>query len=145
MNIKNIFKEYFTILKKEDIDNISSVLNNDCILYTPLNGKISGRKKIKNYFIKQKVWLNIKKAKIDMINTIDINNRMIIEFVIFYNKGTEVIELPIVAVLDIENTRTIDTVILNGRVLEREKLDAMLEAVKHANEISRKISIDRYL
>jgi hypothetical protein len=107
MNIKNIFKEYFTILKKEDIDNISSVLNNDCILYTPLNGKISGRKKIKNYFIKQKIWLNIKKAKIDMINTIDINKRIIIEFVIFYNKGIEVIELPIVAVLDIDNNSII--------------------------------------
>ncbi|MGX5913870.1 amidohydrolase family protein [Aliidiomarina sp. Khilg15.8] len=46
---------------------------------------------------------------------------------------------------DIENTRTIDTVILNGRVFPRSQLDAMLEAVKKANANSRKISIDQYL
>ncbi|MCW8857957.1 MAG: amidohydrolase family protein, partial [Kangiella sp.] len=39
---------------------------------------------------------------------------------------------------DIENTRTIDTVILNGRVFDRSQLDAMLEAVKEANANSRK-------
>ncbi|NVJ59843.1 MAG: amidohydrolase family protein [Gammaproteobacteria bacterium] len=47
--------------------------------------------------------------------------------------------------LDINNTRTIDTVILNGRVLDRATLDAMLEAVKQANDKSRKINIDQYL
>ncbi|MCW9027824.1 MAG: amidohydrolase family protein [Kangiella sp.] len=45
---------------------------------------------------------------------------------------------------DIENTRTIDTVILNGRVFDRSQLDAMLEAVKEANANSRKINIDEY-
>ncbi|AOE50040.1 amidohydrolase family protein [Kangiella sediminilitoris] len=47
--------------------------------------------------------------------------------------------------VDIENTRTIDTVILNGQVLKRERLDAMLEAVKESNSKSRKINIDKYL
>ncbi|WJG09431.1 amidohydrolase family protein [Aliiglaciecola sp. LCG003] len=47
--------------------------------------------------------------------------------------------------VDIANTRTIDTVILNGRVFDRAKLDAMLEAVKKANGKSRKINIDKYL
>lgn len=46
--------------------------------------------------------------------------------------------------IDIENTRTIDTVILNGRVFDRSQLDAMLEAVKEANANSRKINIDKY-
>lgn len=46
---------------------------------------------------------------------------------------------------DIGNTRSIDTVVLNGRVLRRDQLDAMLEAVRKANANSRKISIDRYL
>lgn len=46
---------------------------------------------------------------------------------------------------DIDNTRTIDTVILNGRVFERNQLDAMLEAVRKANANSRKINIDTYL
>lgn len=45
---------------------------------------------------------------------------------------------------DIRNTRAIDTVILNGRVFHRDQLDAMLIAVKSANEISRKINIDKY-
>jgi hypothetical protein len=45
---------------------------------------------------------------------------------------------------DINNTRAIDTVILNGRVLGRGKLDAMLAAVKNANDRSRKINIDEY-
>ncbi|WP_105215460.1 amidohydrolase family protein [Pseudoalteromonas sp. T1lg22] len=46
---------------------------------------------------------------------------------------------------DIGNTRSIDTVILNGRVFAREQLDAMLDAVKQANANSRKINIDKYL
>lgn len=46
---------------------------------------------------------------------------------------------------DIENTRTVDTVILNGRVFGRNQLDAMLKAVKEANANSRKINIDKYL
>jgi hypothetical protein len=45
---------------------------------------------------------------------------------------------------DINNTRTIDTVILNGRVFARDKLDAMLAAVKDANDRNRKINIDEY-
>ena len=103
MNIKNIIKKYFTILTKEDIDNLSSILSNKCIMYTPLEGKIFGRDNIKKYFIQQKEWLNTKKAKVDIINTIDINHRIVIEFVIFFNKQNQSIELPIVAVLDIEN------------------------------------------
>jgi len=46
--------------------------------------------------------------------------------------------------VDIENTRAIDTVILNGRVFDRDQLDAMLAAVKQANENSRKVNIDKY-
>jgi hypothetical protein len=46
--------------------------------------------------------------------------------------------------VDIGNTRAIDTVILNGRVFGRDQLDAMLAAVKKANENSRKINIDKY-
>ena len=45
---------------------------------------------------------------------------------------------------DINNTRTIDTVILKGRVFGRDQLDAMLTAVKNANDRSRKINIDEY-
>jgi adenine deaminase len=46
--------------------------------------------------------------------------------------------------IDIGNTRAIDSVILNGRVFSRDQLDAMLTAVKKANESSRKINIDKY-
>jgi hypothetical protein len=35
-------------------------------------------------------------------------------------------------------------VILNGRVFARDKLDAMLAAVKDANDRNRKINIDEY-
>ena len=48
---------------------------------------------------------------------------------------------PLVA---IENTKTIESVILNGRVFTREQLDAMLAAVVQANDNSRKINIDQY-
>jgi len=47
--------------------------------------------------------------------------------------------------IEISNTRTINTVILNGRVFKRDQLDAMLTAVKRANENSRKVNIDKYL
>lgn len=47
--------------------------------------------------------------------------------------------------IEIGNTRAIDTVVLNGRVFARDQLDAMLGAVKEANEKSRKINIDEYL
>ncbi|ACV26666.1 amidohydrolase family protein [Kangiella koreensis] len=46
--------------------------------------------------------------------------------------------------IDINHTRSIDTVVLNGRVFERGQLDAMLAAVKDANERSRKLNIDEY-
>jgi adenine deaminase len=46
--------------------------------------------------------------------------------------------------IDIGNIRAIDSVILNGRVFSRDQLDAMLTAVKKANESSRKINIDKY-
>jgi len=103
MNLKKIIKEYFTILKKEDINNLSSILNNECILYTPFEGEIKGRNNIKKYFINQKEWLNSKKAKVDVINTIENNYRIIVEFIIFYDKQEKSIELPAVAVLDIDN------------------------------------------
>jgi hypothetical protein len=103
MNLKIIIKEYFTVLKKEDIDNLSSLLDEECILYAPLDGLIKGRNYIKKYIIEQKEWLNSKKARVDVINTIDSNNRIVIEFVIFYDKQEKPIELPVSAVLDIEN------------------------------------------
>ena len=42
---------------------------------------------------------------------------------------------------NIENTKSINTVILNGKVLNRQKLDAMLAAVKNANDESRSVDI----
>lgn len=42
---------------------------------------------------------------------------------------------------DIKNTRTIDTVILNGRVFERKQLDAMLES---SSRSQREQSKDQY-
>ena len=46
---------------------------------------------------------------------------------------------------DINNTRTINTVILNGRVLDRPMIDRILESVKAANNESRKKAIDQFL
>lgn len=45
----------------------------------------------------------------------------------------------------IANTRTINTVILKGRVFDRSLLDQMLAAVKEANDSSRDKDISRYL
>lgn len=46
---------------------------------------------------------------------------------------------------NISNTRAINSVILNGRVLDREILDQMLEAVKEANNRSRTKNISEFL
>ncbi len=46
---------------------------------------------------------------------------------------------------DISNTRSISSVILNGKVLDRGTLDSILEKIKQANESVRKINIDKYL
>lgn len=46
---------------------------------------------------------------------------------------------------DVANTRSIDTVILDGEVLDRTQLDAILESVKRANDESRKVDISKYL
>jgi hypothetical protein len=46
--------------------------------------------------------------------------------------------------VDISHARAINTVILNGRVFGRDRIDAMLAAVENAKESSRKINIDEY-
>lgn len=46
---------------------------------------------------------------------------------------------------DISNTQAINSVILNGRLLDRTLLDELLAAVKAANDSSRKIDISQYL
>ena len=46
---------------------------------------------------------------------------------------------------NIKNTRSIDAVITNGRYLNRETLNKMLQEVKKANNRSRELSIDEYL
>ena len=46
--------------------------------------------------------------------------------------------------IDIENTKTIDTVIVNGKVLDHQKLDAMLDAVLKANNASRHVDISSF-
>lgn len=45
---------------------------------------------------------------------------------------------------NIANTRSIETVILDGEVFDRSQLDSILEAVKRANDESRKVDISRY-
>ncbi len=47
--------------------------------------------------------------------------------------------------LDIANTREINTVILGGKVLDRVLLDEILIAVKEANDASRSIDIKEYI
>ena len=46
---------------------------------------------------------------------------------------------------DISNTKKINSVFLNGRILEKEDLDAILFAVKAANDKSRKVEIEEFL
>ncbi len=46
---------------------------------------------------------------------------------------------------DINNTRSINAVISNGKFLDRDLLDKMLQAVKNANNRSRKVNIDEYV
>ena len=47
--------------------------------------------------------------------------------------------------VDIKNTRTINSVIANGKLLERVELDKILQAIKQANNRSRKINIDEFI
>ena len=46
--------------------------------------------------------------------------------------------------INIANSKSIDTVIANGKVFHRKTLDAMLAAVKQANDRSRSVEIDEY-
>ena len=46
---------------------------------------------------------------------------------------------------DIKNTRTINSVISNGKLLDRKTLDRILKLIKDANNKSRKVSIDRFI
>ena len=46
---------------------------------------------------------------------------------------------------DIKNTRTINAVISNGKLLDRKVLDEILQSIKDANNKSRKVSIDRFI
>jgi len=46
---------------------------------------------------------------------------------------------------DIRHTKSINTVILNGKVLDRGLLDQILAAVKEANDASRKVDINEYV
>jgi imidazolonepropionase-like amidohydrolase len=46
--------------------------------------------------------------------------------------------------LDIKNTKSINTVILRGRILDRTQLDNILTAVKQANNVSRQQDISQY-
>ena len=43
--------------------------------------------------------------------------------------------------VDINNTKNIEAVLNNGRFYDRQTLDSMLNAVKHANDNSRKINV----
>lgn len=45
---------------------------------------------------------------------------------------------------NIENTKTINTVIVNGKILERNTLDSILAAVKSANDASRTVDISEF-
>jgi hypothetical protein len=46
---------------------------------------------------------------------------------------------------NIENIRSIDSVISNGQLFNRELLDDLLNAVKQANDESRTVDISAYL
>lgn len=46
---------------------------------------------------------------------------------------------------DMAHIKTIEAVVLKGQLLEREQLDAMLSAVKAANDRSRTVAIEEYL
>jgi imidazolonepropionase-like amidohydrolase len=46
---------------------------------------------------------------------------------------------------DIKNTKTMNAVIINGKLLDRKKLDKMLQSVKDANNGSRTINIDKFI
>ena len=46
---------------------------------------------------------------------------------------------------EIENTQTINAVITNGKFLDRKTLDSILQAIKDANNKSRKINIDEFI
>lgn len=47
--------------------------------------------------------------------------------------------------LDIKNTRSINAVIVNGKLMTREVLDDILSEIKNANNSAREISIEQYL
>lgn len=102
MNIKKSIKDYFSILKEEDLDILISILKDESTISTPFEETLIGKDNIKNYIIRLKDWLKNKNANIEIFNSIDTDNRLIIEFVINLNIDDKFVELPAVVVIDIE-------------------------------------------
>jgi hypothetical protein len=102
MNIKKSIKDYFSILKEEDLDILISILKDDSKISTPFEGTLFGKESIKNFIIRLKDWLKNKNADIKILNSIDTDNRIIIEFVINLNIDDKSVELPAVVVIEIE-------------------------------------------
>ena len=105
MNIRQIIKESFTIIKKEDLDALFSILKKDSIMNIPTDEKIIGRQNINEYILKQKEWLKENNATVEIFNTIDTSNRLIIEFIVKINFENKLTELPIAVVIEIEKNQ----------------------------------------
>jgi len=102
MNAKDLIKKYFSIEKK-DIDALFLLLKENSSIFTPNDGFIKGRDSIKLFMLNEKEWLNKKEAKVELFNVIDTDERLIMEFQIFYPDHNKKIEVPVVAVIEIES------------------------------------------
>ncbi|MEE9432084.1 MAG: amidohydrolase family protein [Melioribacteraceae bacterium] len=72
-------------------------------------------------------WMKIKSGKISLNHRADL---------VLLNKNP---------LENIENTKAIESVILNGKIFTRKQLDAILDAVKEANDESRNIDISSFV
>jgi len=102
MNAKDKIKAYFA-LKKKDIDTLFSLLKEDSTIFTPNDGLIKGRETIKKFVLNEKKWLNDQEAKIELMNFIDTEKRLIIELIFCYPDQDSKIEVPTAVVMDIES------------------------------------------
>ena len=102
MNSKEIIEKYVSLLMIGDLKTLQTLFYGQPNINTPIEGEISGKIAFKNYVSKRKDWLNTKNAKPELFNYISSDDRIVAEFIVYFEKEGKTIDLPVVLVADLE-------------------------------------------
>jgi hypothetical protein len=103
MTAKDIIKNYIPLLMKGDLTLLQSIFADEPRINTPMEGEILGKEAFGNYVINRQDWLVKKGAKSELFNTIVSDQRIVNEFIVYFKKEDQMIDLPVVLVADLDN------------------------------------------